>query len=181
MDRRVAVTGIGLVTPLGTGVHKTWSALLSGKSGIDSISKFDSSGFKTTIAGEVKDFNPSDFLSQKEAKRTELFIAYAVAASRMALEDSGLALENHSTERIGVITGCGLGGLKTLETNHDILKQKGPGRVSPFLVPMMIGNMASGMISIHLGVQVIHLLDFRVSLQTITGWELTGVKLYLCL
>lgn len=151
MDRRVAVTGIGLVTPLGTGVNKTWSALISGKSGISRISRFDTSGFKTTIAGEINDFIPSDFLPQKEANRTELFIAYAVAASRIAIEDAGLVIEESSSGRIGVSTGCGLGGLSTLETNHDILKEKGPGRVSPFLVPMMIGNMAAGMISIHLG------------------------------
>lgn len=153
MDRRVAVTGIGLVTPLGTGVNKTWSALISGKSGISRISRFDTSGFKTTIAGEINDFIPSDFLPQKEANRTELFIAYAVAASRIAIEDAGLVIEESSSGRIGVSTGCGLGGLSTLETNHDILKKKGPGRVSPFLVPMMIGNMAAGMISIHLGVK----------------------------
>lgn len=151
MDRRVAVTGVGLVTPLGTGVNKTWSALISGKSGIDRISRFDSSGFNTTIAGEVDDFNPSDFLTKKEAGRTERFIAYAVAASRMAIEDAGLVIDDASTNRIGVSTGCGLGGLPTLEKNYDILKEKGPGRVSPFLVPMMIGNMAAGMISIHLG------------------------------
>lgn len=151
MDRRVAVTGIGLVTPLGTGVNKTWSALISGKSGISRISRFDTSGFKTTIAGEINDFIPSDFLPKKEANRTELFIAYAVAASRIAIEDAGLVIEKSCSGRIGVSTGCGLGGLSTLETNHDILKEKGPGRVSPFLVPMMIGNMAAGMISIHLG------------------------------
>lgn len=151
MDRRVAVTGIGLVTPLGTGVNKTWSALISGKSGISRISRFDTSGFKTTIAGEINDFIPSDFLPKKEANRTELFIAYAVAASRIAIEDAGLVIEESCSGRIGVSTGCGLGGLSTLETNHDILKEKGPGRVSPFLVPMMIGNMAAGMISIHLG------------------------------
>jgi len=151
LDRRVAVTGIGLVTPLGTGVNKTWSALIGGKSGISRISRFDTSGFKTSIAGEINDFIPSDFLSQKEANRTELFIAYAVAASRIAIEDAGLVIKESCSGRIGVSTGCGLGGLSTLETNHDILKEKGPGRVSPFLVPMMIGNMAAGMISIHLG------------------------------
>jgi 3-oxoacyl-[acyl-carrier-protein] synthase II len=151
LDRRVAVTGIGLVTPLGTGVHKTWSGLIGGKSGIGKISRFDSSGFQTTIAGEVNDFIPSDFLPKKEANRTELFIAYALAASRMAVQDAGLVIDESCSDRIGVSTGCGLGGLSTLETNHDILKKKGPGRVSPFLVPMMIGNMAAGMISIHLG------------------------------
>ncbi len=107
MDRRVAVTGIGLVTPLGTGVDKTWSALCSGKSGISRISRFDSSDFKTTIAGEVKDFNPSDFLPKKEAKRTELFIAYAVAASRMAIEGGVLRSENAdmSNDKPGEIPG----------------------------------------------------------------------------
>lgn len=151
MDRKVAVTGIGLVTPLGTGVDKTWSSLCAGKSGISRISRFDCSDFKTTIAGEVNDFHAGDFLPRKEANKTELFIAFAVASSRMAIENSGLAIENRLADRIGVVTGCGLGGLTTLETNHDILKKKGPGRVSPFLVPMMIGNMAAGMISIHLG------------------------------
>lgn len=151
MDRRVVVTGLGLLTPLGIGVEKTWSALCAGKSGIAEITRFDTSDFLTKIAGEVKDFHPEDFLPKKEAKRTTLFIAYAIAATRMAIEDSGLKIDSSNADRIGVVTGCGLGGLSTIEENQRILDEKGPRRVSPFFIPMMIGNMAPGMISIHFG------------------------------
>ena len=151
MDRRVVVTGAGLLTPLGIGVDKTWTALCAGKSGIGPITRFDSSAFDTKIAGEIKDFHAEDFLPRKEAKRTELFIAYAVAASRMALEDSGLVINGSNENRIGVLTGCGLGGLSMLERTSRTLDTKGPKRVSPFFIPMMIGNMAAGMVSIHLG------------------------------
>jgi len=151
LDRRVVITGLGLVTPLGIGVEETWTALCGGKSGIGEITRFDASGFDTKIAGEVKDFHPEDFLPKKEAKRTQSFIAYAVAASRMALEDSGLKIDKTNENRIGVLTGCGLGGLQMLEQTAAILKKKGPKRVSPFFIPMMIGNMAPGMISIYFG------------------------------
>jgi 3-oxoacyl-[acyl-carrier-protein] synthase II len=150
-DRRVVITGLGLVTPLGIGVENTWTALCDGKSGISEITRFDASGFDTRIAGEVKDFHPEDFLTKKEAKRIQLFIAYAVAASRMALEDSGLIIDSANQNRIGVLTGCGLGGLQILEETAEILRKKGPKRVTPFFIPMMIGNMAPGMISIYLG------------------------------
>ncbi|MFH1993878.1 MAG: beta-ketoacyl-ACP synthase II [Pseudomonadota bacterium] len=151
MERRVVVTGLGLITPLGIGVKETWSALCAGRSGIAAITRFDASDFDTKIAGEVKDFRAEDFLPKKEAKRTESFIAYAVAASRMALEDSGMAIDSSNAERVGVLTGCGLGGLLILEQTSRILDNKGPKRVSPFFIPMLIGNMAPGMISIHLG------------------------------
>ena len=151
MERRVVITGLGLVTPLGTGVDKTWEALIAGKSGIGPITRFDASECITQIAGEVKDFNPEDFLPKKDAKRTEHFIAYGVAASRMALEDSGLTIDGSNCNRIGVITGCGLGGLGMLERTCDTVMKKGPKRVSPFFIPMIIGNMAPGMISIYLG------------------------------
>ena len=151
MDRRVVITGLGLVTPLGVGVEETWTALCEGKSGIAEITRFDASGFDTQIAGEVKDFHPEDFLPKKEAKRIQLFIAYAVAASRMALEDSGLIIDSTNQNRVGVLTGCGLGGLQILEQTSSILKKKGPKRVTPFFIPMLIGNMAPGMISIYLG------------------------------
>ncbi len=150
-DRRVVITGLGLVTPLGIGVEETWSALCGGKSGIDEITRFDATGFDTQIAGEVKDFHPEDFLPKKEAKRIQLFIAYAVAASRMALENSGLIIDSANQGRVGVLTGCGLGGLEMLEQTAEVLKKKGPKRVTPFFIPMMIGNMAPGMISIYLG------------------------------
>ncbi|MCP4107783.1 MAG: beta-ketoacyl-ACP synthase II [Desulfobacteraceae bacterium] len=150
-NRRVVITGLGLVTPLGIGVSETWTGLCQGKSGIGEITRFDPSAFQTKIAGEVKNFNAEDFLPKKEARRTERFIAYAVAASRMAMEDSGLVINDSNANRVGVLTGCGLGGLLILEENTRIIEQKGPKRVSPFLIPMMIGNMAPGMISIHFG------------------------------
>ncbi|MBW2431338.1 MAG: beta-ketoacyl-ACP synthase II [Deltaproteobacteria bacterium] len=151
MDRRVVITGVGLVTPLGIGVKETWQALCNGKSGVGEITRFDASKFQTRIAAEVKDFQAEEFLPKKEAKRTERFIAYAIAASRMALEDSGLVIDSTNSARVGVITGCGLGGLEILESTCDTLDKRGPRRVSPFFIPMMIGNMAPGMISIHLG------------------------------
>ena len=151
MERRVVITGVGLVTPLGTGVDKTWEALCAGKSGIGPITRFDASNLATQIAGEVKDFNPEDFLPKKDAKRTEHFIAYAVAASRMALEDSGFTIDESNCNKVGVITGCGLGGLGMLEQTCDAVMNKGPKRVSPFFIPMIIGNMAPGMVSIYLG------------------------------
>lgn len=151
MSRRVVITGLGLVTPLGIGVDETWTALCEGQSGISEITRFDASGFDTKIAGEVKNFHPKDFLSKKEARRTQLFIAYAVAASRMALEDSGLTIDETNENRVGVLTGCGLGGLQLLEQTTVALQKKGPQRVTPFYIPMIIGNMAPGMISIYLG------------------------------
>ena len=151
MNRRVVVTGMGLVTPLGIGVQDTWQALCAGKSGVGEITRFDTTKFQTKIAAEVKDFRAEDFLPKKEAKRTERFIAYAIAATRMAMEDSGLVIDDTNAERIGVITGCGLGGLSILEDTCLTLTRKGPRRVSPFFIPMMIGNMAPGMISIQFG------------------------------
>ncbi len=130
---------------------ETWSALIAGKSGISYITRFDASDYPSKIAGEVKNFQPEDFLPKKDAKRMELFIAYAVAASRMAMEDSKLVIDSSNADRIGVFTGCGLGGLQILEENTKIIEHKGPKRVSPFLIPMLIGNMAPGIISIHFG------------------------------
>lgn len=151
MKRRVVITGVGLITPLAIGVRETWEALCAGKSGIGPITRFDTTAYDTKIAGQVKGFDPLDFMPRKEARRTPLFIAYAVAAARMALENSGLVINGSNANRVGVITGCGIGGLSVLEDNYMILVEKGPKRVSPFLIPLMIGNMAPGMISIHLG------------------------------
>jgi len=151
LSRRVVITGLGLITPLGIGVNDTWTALCKGQSGIAEITRFDTSGFDTKIAGEVRGFHPEDFLLKKEAKRTQNFIAYAVAASRMAVEDSRLKIDVTNQNRIGVVTGCGLGGLNLLEQTASTLQNKGPKRVNPFFIPMMIGNMAPGMISIYLG------------------------------
>jgi 3-oxoacyl-[acyl-carrier-protein] synthase II len=132
-------------------VKENWESLCAGKSGVGEITRFDASKFQTRIAAEVKDFHAQDFMPKKEAKRTERFIAYSIAATRMAMEDSGLIINGSNSERIGVITGCGLGGLSILEETCYTLKSKGPKRVSPFFIPMMIGNMAPGMISIHFG------------------------------
>jgi len=151
LGRRVVITGVGLITPLGIGVSETWEGLCSGKSGIGEITRFDTTNFKTKIAGEVKNFNPEDFLPTKEAKRTEPFIAYAIAAARMAVEDSGLKIDSSNGDRVGVITGCGLGGLGIMERTIISVDKRGPKRVTPFFIPMMIGNMAPGMISIHFG------------------------------
>ena len=151
MNKRVVVTGLGLVTPVGIGVETSWQALCAGKSGIGPITCFDTSELQTKIAAEVKGFNAEDWLSKKEARRTERFIAFAMAASRMALEDSGLKINSANEDRVGVYTGCGLGGLAVLEDTCMVLEKKGPKRVSPFFIPMMVGNMAPGMISIEFG------------------------------
>jgi 3-oxoacyl-[acyl-carrier-protein] synthase II len=151
LSRRVVITGLGLVTPLGVGVDETWSALCEGRSGIGEITSFDTTGFTTKIAAEVKGFNAEDFLPKKEARRTEKFIAYAVAAARMAVENACLTIDDTNGPRVGVITGCGLGGLHSLEMTAYTVQNKGPKRCSPFFIPMLIGNMAPGMISIHLG------------------------------
>ena len=151
MSKRVVVTGLGLVTPLGIGVEPTWKALCAGNSGIGEITRFDTSANATKIAAEVKGFKAEEFIPKKEAKRVELFIAYALAATRMAIDDAGLVIDSSNADRVGAITGCGLGGLSFMEdTIYKVLNQ-GPKRVSPFFIPMMIGNMAPGMISILFG------------------------------
>jgi 3-oxoacyl-[acyl-carrier-protein] synthase II len=139
------------VTPIAIGVSETWSGLCAGKSGIGEITRFDAREHVTKIAAEVKGFSAEDFMPRKEAKRTEEFIAYAVAASRMALEDSGYKIDTTNASRIGVLTGCGLGGLSMLELTARTVENKGPKRASPFFIPMLIGNMAPGIVSIQLG------------------------------
>ncbi len=147
--QRVVITGLGLITPLGIGVNETWNALCEGKSGIGEITRFDTSKYQTKIAGEVKNFNATDFMPKKDANRSTPFIKYAIAAARMAVEDAGIVINDANSHRVGVFTGCGLGGLAFLEETNHIIETKGPRRVSPFFIPMMIGNMAAGMISIH--------------------------------
>ena len=149
MQRRVVVTGVGLVTPLGTGVEKTWSGILAGQSGIGPITRFDCSAHKTKIAGEIRDFDPEQWLPKKSIRRLDPFIHYAVGAARMAWEMSGLPLplEGEAANLAGCITGTGIGGMQTLEETYFTLAQKGPDKVSPFFVPKIIGNMAPGEIS----------------------------------
>jgi 3-oxoacyl-[acyl-carrier-protein] synthase II len=149
--RRVVVTGVGLVTPLGTGVKKTWDALVDGRSGIGPITKFDASTFDVRIAGEVKDFEPERWLDKKEVKKMDAFIQYAVAAAQMALDDSGLAVAEANAERVGVLVGAGLGGLPGIERQHQTLLERGPGRVSAYFIPQVISNLAPGQISMRFG------------------------------
>jgi len=151
LNKRVVITGLGLVTPIGIGVEVTWQSLCAGKSGVAEITRFDASDYQTKIAAEVKDFNAADFMPKKDARRVEPFIAYALAATRMAIEDSGLVIDRSNESRIGAITGCGLGGLRFMEDTVLRVSRQGPKRVSPFFIPMMIGNMAPGMISIEFG------------------------------
>ena len=151
INRRVVITGMGLVTPLGIGVKPTWASVCAGQSGIGEITRFDTSAYATKIAAEVKDFKPQDFMPKKDARRVEPFIAYALAATRMAIEDSGLVIDSSNETRVGVITGCGLGGLRFMEDTVLRVSQEGPRWVSPFFIPMMIGNMAPGLISVHFG------------------------------
>ncbi len=153
MTRRVVVTGLGLVTPLGIGVEKTWAGLVNGKSGIGPITKFDASGFQTKIAGEILDFRPEDWIEKKEIRRLDPFMKFALAAATMAFEQSGLEVTDENAERIGCIVGSGIGGLQSLEETHLKLLDKGPSRISPFFVPQMIINLAPGQIGIRFGIK----------------------------
>jgi 3-oxoacyl-[acyl-carrier-protein] synthase II len=145
------VTGVGLVIPTGIGTETVWKNICEGKSGIGPLTRFDPNGFETKIAGEVKGFNPEAYIEKKEIKKMDLFVQYALAATREALEDSQLKIAPENCDRIGVIVGTGLGGLPTLEKYHQILLEKGPSRISPFFIPMLIANLASGQIAIHFG------------------------------
>ena len=149
--RRVAVTGVGLVSPLGVGTAENWEALLAGRSGIGLITRFDTTDYPSRIAGEVKGFNPLDFLDKKEVKKSDTFIQYALAASRFAVDDSGLAIDAGNADRVGVVIGSGIGGLPLIEAMHKTLLERGPSRVSPFFIPGQIVNMAAGQVSIRYG------------------------------
>ncbi len=151
--RRVVVTGMGVVTPIGNTLAEYWDALCNGKSGVDTITLFDASEFTTRIAAEVKNFNPEDFIPKKEVRRMDEFVKFAVCASAMAVKDSGLDFSTMNPFATGVLIGSGIGGLKVIEDQHKILIERGPSRVSPFLIPMLITNMASGMVSIWFNAQ----------------------------
>ena len=151
MNRRVVVTGAGLVTPLGTGVEKTWDRLCAGQSGVDLISRFDTSDYAVKIAAEVRDFEAESFIDPKVAKHLELFVQYAVASAIMARNDAGLQIDEANAARIGVFTGNGIGGLPTIEHYHQVLLERGPKRITPFFIPMVISNMSAGQASIILG------------------------------
>jgi len=151
MSRRIVVTGLGVVSPVGKDVTAFWDSLCAGKSGISLIESFDTTNFPSKIAGEIKGIDFSGIVEAKEANRTDRYILFALLAAEQAIKDSGLDLNNEDLTRIGTIIGSGIGGLKTLETEHAKLLSRGPGRVSPFLVPMMITDMAAGRVSIKYG------------------------------
>jgi 3-oxoacyl-[acyl-carrier-protein] synthase II len=146
--RRVVVTGIGMISPLGIGNDATWQGLLEGRSGIGRITKFDPSAFACRIAGEVKGFNPEDWIEKKEVKKSDTFIHYAIAAAQMAVDDSGLDTRKEDADRFGVIIGSGIGGLPLIEEMHKKMLERGPSRISPFFIPGLIVNLAAGHISI---------------------------------
>lgn len=152
MEKRVVVTGMGMVTPLGLDTQTTWQALMAGKSGINYISGFDAEGFETRIAGEVRNFDPEAYMPRKEARHTDRFAQLAMAAAQEAVAQAHLVIGNGvPAERVGALVGSGIGGLGTLSEQYDILKERGPSRVSPFLVPMMMVDMGSGKVSMMLG------------------------------
>lgn len=150
-SRRVVITGTGLVTPLGTGVAKTWENICGGVSGVDRITRYDATDDPVQIAAEVKDFRAEDHFEKKAAKQLKLFVQYALVATRMALEESGLEITDENCGRVGVITGCGMGGLPTIAEQHEIFLNKGYKRISPFFIPSAIPNMPSGHISMAIG------------------------------
>ena len=153
MSRRVVVTGLGAVTPIGNNVDDFWAAVKAGKIGFDHITKFDTTDYKCHIAAELKDFNPQDFMDRKAAKRMEPFSQYAVAAAKQAIDDSGLDIEKEDPYMVGCAIGSGVGSLQAMERETQKLYEKGPNRVNPLLVPLMICNMAAGNVSIHFGLK----------------------------
>jgi len=153
MSVRVVVTGLGMLTPLGIGVEPTWQGILAGRSGIGPITSFDATGFETTIAGEIPDFHPEKYMSPKLLKRMDRFVQVAVAAAVMAMADAGLEITTDLQPQVGAIVGCGLGGLATIEKYHKVLLERGPKKISPFFIPMLIANMAPGMVAMHFGAQ----------------------------
>ena len=151
MKRRIVVTGLGMITPLAIGVEKSWQALCDGKSGIDIITKFDASDFRSRIAGEIKGFDPLDFMDRKLARRTDRFIHFALAAAQMAMEDSGLTINPANGDRVGVSIGTAIGGIEAMEENHRLLLQGARHRVSPFFIVNLPANIASGQVAIQFG------------------------------
>ena len=151
MSRRVVVTGIGIISPLGIGIEENWSAIINGRSGIGPITRFDVESFPVKFAGEVKGFDAEQYMEHKEVKKMDRFIHFAVAASEQALKDSGYKITEKNADRIGVQVGVGLGGLPAIEKYHNIYKEKGVRKITPFFIPMVIANLASGQVSIHAG------------------------------
>ncbi len=151
--RRVVITGLGPITPIGSGKEEFWNALCKGKSGIGRLTFFDVSSFSSQIAGEVKDFIPEELIGRKEARRMDRFAQFAVVAAMMAVEDAKLEMEKEDVDQMGVVVGSGIGGIGTLEAQNKVLLEKGPRKISPFLIPMLLIDLAPGQISIHLGLK----------------------------
>jgi 3-oxoacyl-[acyl-carrier-protein] synthase II len=151
--RRVVVTGLGMVSPVGVGVEEGWTALVAGRSGIGPITQFDASTYPTRIAGEVRGFEPEKFMDRKEVRRNDRFIHFALAAGKMAIEDSGLDLAREDLERVGAIVGSGMGGLRELEDTHSTLLQRGVRKIGPFFIPSLIVNLAPGQIALRYGLK----------------------------
>ena len=150
-QERIVVTGIGVVSPVGRDACSTWEAIVGGRSGVDRITRFDPDGYETTFAGEVKDFDPVDRMGRKDARRTDRYTHFAVAASLEALEQSGLTIDDAIADRVGVLIGSGMGGAETLDAGMETVLTDGPGRLSPFFMPMFLANMAAGTVAIATG------------------------------
>ena len=151
MKKRVVITGVGMITPLGLTTGESWEAMKAGKCGVGKITRFDASEYPTQIAAEIKGFNPETYIEPKEVKKMDTFIHYAIAASQMAMDDSGLMITPDIADNVGVMVGAGMGGLPAIETYHKVVLEKGPRRISPFFIPMVLINLSSGIISIRFG------------------------------
>jgi 3-oxoacyl-[acyl-carrier-protein] synthase II len=151
MEKRVAITGIGVISCIGNDKETYWDALVNGKSGVELVTQFDTSNHDVKIGGEVKNFNAEEFLHKKDIRKMDRFLHFAVAAAKYAIDDSGLTIDERNAEDVGVAIGSGIGGMKTLEEQHIVLLERGANKVSPFFIPMMIGNMASGHVAIRHG------------------------------
>jgi 3-oxoacyl-[acyl-carrier-protein] synthase II len=151
LEKKVVVTGLGMVAPTGNTVESAWKNICDGRSGVSRITRFDAGELQTQIAGEVKGFVPEDYVDKKDIKRMDLFIQYSMAAAEMAVRDAGLTIDEGNGNRVGVIVGTGLGGLPTIEKYHKVLMERGPGRITPFFIPMLIANLAAGHIAIRFG------------------------------
>ena len=172
MKKRIVITGIGLITPIGLDKKETWQSLTSGDSGIDTISCFDPEAYETKIAAEVKGFDPTILIGKKESRRLDRFSQFAVASSIQALEDANIDMENEDQSRVGVMIGSGVGGIITLSEQYSVLDKRGPTRVSPFLIPMMLGDMASGQVSMSIGAKG---PNFSVVSACATGADSIGI------
>jgi len=151
MPRRVVVTGVGLVSPLGIGTEANWNGLVAGRSGVSMITRFDTTDYPVHIGGEVEGFNPENWIEAKEVKKFDLFVHYSLAASHMALENSGFEITDENATRVGVVIGSGIGGFPLIERQRDVVRDRGPRKVSPFFIPGAIINMCSGLVSIRTG------------------------------